>query len=265
MVNSGLSMLRCLYVLEEQTPNTKLAKIIGEVRGDVEAGIALSDALEKHPKVFSRLYVSMVRAGELGGILDEVLNRLATQLEKDDSIRRAVKSAMVYPMLIGVVRHHRAHRHGACSSSRSSPACTASSATPSCPMLTRIMVGISNTMRSWRGLIVLVVIIFIVWGLRRLKQTDRGHAAWDRFKLHVPMGIGEIIRKLAVARFSRTLGTLVIVRRAHPAGHRHHRQGGRQRRDRTGHGRRAGERQGRPVHHRRPCRRSRCSRPWSRR
>ena len=71
------------------------------MRADVEAGIALSDALEKHPKVFSRLYVSMVRAGELGGILDEVLNRLATQLEKEDSIRRAVKSAMVYPILIG--------------------------------------------------------------------------------------------------------------------------------------------------------------------
>ena len=71
------------------------------IRADVEAGISLSDALEKHPKVFSRLYVSMVRAGELGGILDEVLNRVATQLEKEDSIRRAVKSAMVYPILIG--------------------------------------------------------------------------------------------------------------------------------------------------------------------
>ena len=113
MVNSGLSMLRCLYVLEEQTPNKKLAAVITDVRADVEAGIALSDALEKHPKVFSRLYVSMVRAGELGGILDEVLNRLAEQLEKEDQIRRAVKSAMVYPVLIGSLRHHRPHRHGA--------------------------------------------------------------------------------------------------------------------------------------------------------
>jgi type IV pilus assembly protein PilC len=77
------------------------------------------------------------------------------------------------------------------------------------PMLTRIMVGLSNTMRSWRGAIVFVVIVGLIWALRRIKQTDRGHAAWDRFKLHVPMGIGEIIRKLAVARFSRTLGTLV--------------------------------------------------------
>ncbi len=100
MINSGLAMLRALSVLEEQTENKKLAKVLGEVRADVEAGIALSDALEKHPKVFSPLYVNMVRAGEIGGILDEVLNRLATQLEKDDSIRRAVKSAMVYPMMI---------------------------------------------------------------------------------------------------------------------------------------------------------------------
>ncbi|HOT24581.1 MAG TPA: type II secretion system F family protein, partial [Thermoleophilia bacterium] len=101
MVSSGLSMLRCLYVLEEQTDNKKLAAVIGQIKDDVEAGISLSDALEKHPNVFNKLYVSMVRAGELGGILDEVLNRLATQLEKEDSIRRAVKSAMVYPIMIG--------------------------------------------------------------------------------------------------------------------------------------------------------------------
>jgi len=100
MINSGLSMLRALSVLEEQTENKKLATVLGQVRGDVEAGIALSDALAKHPKVFSPLYVNMVRAGEIGGILDEVLNRLATQLEKDDNIRRAVKSAMVYPVMI---------------------------------------------------------------------------------------------------------------------------------------------------------------------
>jgi type IV pilus assembly protein PilC len=129
MVNSGLSMLRCLYVLEEQTPNKKFAKVISAIRADVEAGISLSDALQKHPKVFTRLYISMVRAGELGGILDEVLNRLATQLEKEDSIRRAVKSAMVYPMMIGSF----AILAWCCSSSRSSPACTRTSATPSCP------------------------------------------------------------------------------------------------------------------------------------
>jgi len=208
MVNSGLSMLRCLYVLEEQTPNKKFAKVIGAIRADVEAGISLSDALEKHPKVFSRLYVSMVRAGELGGILDEVLNRLASQLEKEDSIRRAVKSAMVYPILIGsfailvligMVLFLIPIFAGMYKDLGNAQL----------PLLTRVMVNVSAVFRSWWGLVVLAAIIALIWGLRRLKHTDRGQHVWDRFKLHVPMGIGEIVRKLAVARFSRTLGTLI--------------------------------------------------------
>jgi type IV pilus assembly protein PilC len=208
MVNSGLSMLRCLYVLEEQTPNKKFANVISEIRADVEAGIGLSDALAKHPKVFTRLYVSMVRAGELGGILDEVLNRLATQLEKEDSIRRAVKSAMVYPLmigsfailvLIGMVLFLIPIFAGMYKDLGNAKL----------PMLTRIMVGVSGVFRSWWGLIVLVAIIALIWGIRRLKRTERGTMVWDRFKLRFPMGIGEIVRKLAVARFSRTLGTLI--------------------------------------------------------
>ena len=208
MVNSGLSMLRCLYVLEEQTPNKKLAKVIGEIRQDVEAGISLSDALEKHPKVFNKLYVSMVRAGELGGILDEVLNRLATQLEKEDQIRRAVKSAMVYPIVIGTFAilvligmvmfliPIFASMYKDLGNAK-------------LPLLTRIMMSASTVMRSWWGLLVLAIVIFAVWGFRRLKRTERGRQVWDRFKLRIPMGIGQIIRKLAIARFSRTLGTLI--------------------------------------------------------
>jgi type IV pilus assembly protein PilC len=209
MVNSGLSMLRCLYVLEEQTPNKKFAAVIGEIRADVEAGIALSDALEKHPKVFSRLYVSMVRAGELGGILDEVLNRVATQLEKEDSIRRAVKSAMVYPILIGsfailvllgmvlFLIPIFADMYKDLGDAQ-------------LPFLTRIMMGISDAMLDFPlNILILAVIIAAIYGLIRLKRTDRGHRAWDRFKLRIPMGIGQIIRKLAIARFSRTLGTLI--------------------------------------------------------
>jgi len=208
MVNSGLSMLRCLYVLEEQTENKKLAKVIVALRTDVEAGISLSESLEKHPNVFSRLYVSMVRAGEIGGILDTVLNRLATQLEKEDSIRRAVKSAMVYPIMIGTFAllvltgmvmfliPIFAGMYKELGDAK-------------LPLLTRMMVGLSDIMRSWWGVVIVAIVVLVVWGLLRLKRTEKGSMAWDRFKLRVPMGIGQIVRKLAVARFSRTLGTLI--------------------------------------------------------
>jgi type IV pilus assembly protein PilC len=208
MVNSGLSLLRCLYVLEEQTENKKLAKVISAIRYDVEAGIGLSDALAKHPKVFNQLYVSMVRAGELGGILDEVLNRVATQLERDDSIKRAVKSAMVYPIMIGsfavivligmvlfliptFANMYKEIGNGA-----------------QLPSLTRLMISVSNAMRHY-WFIVFPALIGMVWGIRYLKNTPQGTATWDRVKLRIPMGIGQIVRKLAVSRFSRTLGTLI--------------------------------------------------------
>ena len=101
MVQSGMSLLRALYVIEEQTESDKLRETFVEVRKDVEAGLALSDALKKHPDVFNELYVAMVQAGETGGILDQTLVRVATQLEKDAALRRQIKAAMVYPSLIG--------------------------------------------------------------------------------------------------------------------------------------------------------------------
>jgi type IV pilus assembly protein PilC len=209
MINSGLAMLRALSVLEDQTENPKLAKVIGQVRADVEAGIALSDAMEKHPKVFSRLYVSMVKAGEIGGVLDEVLNRLATQLEKDDSIRRAVKSAMVYPILIGsfalIVLIGMVLFLIPVFSGMYKDLANAK-----LPALTQLMVNISDMARSFPiNVIVVAVIIGVIIVIRRLKRTPQGTMIWDRVKLHAPMGIGDIIRKLAVARFSRTLGTLI--------------------------------------------------------
>jgi type IV pilus assembly protein PilC len=207
MVNAGLAMLRCLYILEEQTENKKLARVLTQVRADVEAGISLSDALGKHPDVFSRLYVSMVRAGEVGGILDEVLNRLALQLEKDDSIRRAVKSAMVYPLMIGsfaiivlmgMVMFLIPIFAGMYKELGNAKL----------PSLTRYMILFSDLVRGY-WFIFFPAVIALIWGLRRLKRTPKGTMAWDRFKLRVPMGIGEIVRKIAVARFSRTFGTLI--------------------------------------------------------
>ena len=207
MVNSGLSLLRCLYVLEEQTENKKLAKVIAMIKDDIEAGISLSDALAKHPGVFSQLYVSMVRAGELGGILDEVLSRIAMQLERDDSIRRSVKSAMVYPIMIGsfavlvligmvlFLIPVFADMYKDLGNAK-------------LPSLTRAMISVSDFMRGW-WFVVFPVLIGVVWGIRYLKNTPQGVATWDRIKLRIPMGVGAIVRKLAISRFSRTLGTLI--------------------------------------------------------
>jgi type IV pilus assembly protein PilC len=207
MINSGLAMLRALSILEKQTPNVKLKAVIGKTRADVEAGSSLSDAMEKHPNVFNRLYVSMVRAGEAGGILDDTLSRIATQLEAEDSLRRMIRSAMVYPLLIAAfallvltamilfIIPVFSKMYADLGSKL--------------PLLTRIMVDISNVIRSIWGVFIIAAIIGGVYGLIRLKRTPQGTAAWDRAKLHVPMGIGEIVRKVIMARFSRTLSTLV--------------------------------------------------------
>ena len=206
MINSGLAVLRALYVLEEQTENKRFKKIIASVREDVEAGMPLSDAMARYPVAFDRLYVAMVRAGEAGGALEEALNRLATQLEKDDSLRRTIKSAMAYPVLIAcfaimvmigmllfiipIFAGMYADLGG------------------QLPSLTRVMMGLSNLMKSYWFILFPALILFF-WGLKRLKNTEQGRRVWDRTKLKLPMKLGPVIQKLAVARFSRTLATLV--------------------------------------------------------
>ncbi len=265
MVNSGLSMLRCLYVLEEQTPNKKLAKVVSEVRADVEAGISLSDSLEKHPKVFSRLYVSMVRAGELGGILDEVLNRVATQLEKEDSIRRAVKSAMVYPILIGsfaiIVLIGMVLFLIPIFASMYKDLGNAK-----LPMLTRIMMSISNAALNFPiNVLILAAIIAAIYGLMPLQAHRPRHAHLGPVQAAHPHGHRRDHPQarggalLAHARHAHH------VRRADPPGHRDHRPGGRQRRHRGRDGRRPAERQGGPVHHGAAREDLRVPAPWSRR
>jgi type IV pilus assembly protein PilC len=206
MINAGLALLRALFILEAQTQNPRFRKVIVRVRQDVEAGMPLSDAVEKHPVAFDRLYVSMVRAGEVGGVLDQTLDRLAVQLEKDDSLRRSIKSAMAYPILIGVfailvmfglilfVIPIFANMYNDLGGQL--------------PLLTRIMVGTSNFTRAF-WFIVFPALVLAGYGLKRLKQTEKGTETWDRVKLRLPMKLGTIIQKIAVARFSRTLATLV--------------------------------------------------------
>jgi type IV pilus assembly protein PilC len=206
MVNSGMSLLRSLYVIEEQTENDKLRDIWIAVRKDVEAGLALSDSLAKHPDVFNDLYVAMVQAGETGGILDNTLVRVAEQLEKDAALRRQVKAAMVYPSLIGgfalvvlfalvaflVPVFEKIFKDFG----------------GELPAITKFTVWLSHMMTG-RWYVMLAVTVAVVWTFRRWKKTETGRMQWDRLKLKFPMKIGGIVQKVALARFSRTFSGLI--------------------------------------------------------
>ena len=206
MINAGLPIVRALYILSEQTENPKLKEVIVQVRKDVEAGLALSEALDKHPKVFSRLYVEMVRAGEIGGILDGVLLRLADQLENDQELRRKVKSAMTYPIVVFILALLAAtfmlifivpifarmfEDLGG-----------------TLPLPTRVAMGISDILTSIFGVFVYAGMFAAVFGFLRWKNTEQGRRIWGRASLRIPFKIGDVIQKVALARFARTLGTL---------------------------------------------------------
>lgn len=183
MVNSGMSLLRSLYVIEEQTENDKLRDIWIDVRKDVEAGLALSDALAKHPDVFNDLYVAMVQAGETGGILDSTLVRVAEQLEKDAALRRQVKAAMIYPALIGgfalvvlfalvaflVPVFEKIFKDFG----------------GDLPAITKFTVMLSHLfLHQWY--VVIGGVVGTVFAFKKWKATVRGREQWDRFKLRIP-------------------------------------------------------------------------------
>jgi type IV pilus assembly protein PilC len=206
MVNSGMSLLRSLYVIEEQTESDKLREIWIEVRKDVEAGLSLSDSLAKHPDVFNDLYVAMVQAGESGGILDSTLVRVATQLEKDAALRRQIKAAMIYPSMIGgfafvvlfalvaflvPVFETIFKDFGG-----------------ELPAITKFTVWLSH-MFTKRWYVMFGAAFGVVWLFRKWKSTERGRMQWDRLKLKFPMKIGTIVQKVALARFSRTFSGLI--------------------------------------------------------
>jgi type IV pilus assembly protein PilC len=206
MVSSGMTILRALYVLEAQTESEKLREVLVDVRKDVEAGLPLSDALERHPKVFSPLYVSMTRAGETGGLLEESLKRVADQLEAEDRLRRQVKSAMVYPavvlsfafvvltalvvfivpVFVGVFKQFGGDL----------------------PPITKVTVGLSHAMTHEWYLFIAAAVGSIV-AFRKWKSSERGRGQWDAFRLRIPMKIGDIVQKISLARWSRTLSALV--------------------------------------------------------
>jgi type IV pilus assembly protein PilC len=206
MIEAGLNVVAALVILEDQTDDKVLAHVVHELRADVEGGLLLSEAMAKHPKVFSRLYISMVEAGEAAGILDIVLDRVAFQIEKQEAIRRRVKGAMVYPtmvlifatlVLIGMLMFlvpvfvNIFNQLGG-----------------QLPTLTQYVVKASNLLKHY-WFIILPSVPAAVWGFRRWKSTEQGRQVWDAFKLRLPMKIGDTVLKVTMARFSRTLSTLV--------------------------------------------------------
>lgn len=206
MVASGMTLLRALYVLEEQTESRPLRDAIVSVRKDVEAGLLFSAALARHPKAFNPLYVAMVESGETGGRLDEALIRVADQLEKDDGLRRQVKSAMIYPIvifsfaaivLIAMVAflvpvfQKTFEEFGG-----------------ELPTITKITVAMSDLVTGrWYLLIAGVAVVVIAFG--RWKSSSWGRPQWDAMRLRTPFKIGPVVQKVALARWSRTLSSLI--------------------------------------------------------
>ncbi|HSR89998.1 MAG TPA: type II secretion system F family protein [Gemmatimonadales bacterium] len=205
MINAGLPLVQSLDILAKQTENPALAEVTRAVVYDVESGHTLADAFSKHPKAFTGLYVNMVAAGEAGGILDTILLRLATFLEKNDALVRKVKGAMVYPgviftvaavavavLLIFVIPTFQA---------------MFASVNLELPLPTRIVIGASQLLINYWW-VILLVIGLSVFGIRKYYATDDGRKRIDQMLLNAPV-LGDLLRKSAVSRFTRTLGTLI--------------------------------------------------------
>ena len=205
MIEAGMPLVQILDVLGTQSDNKVFAKQVLGVKESVEAGATLSAALGEHPRTFDELYVNMVQAGEVGGILDTILARLATYMEKMVSLKRKIKGAMIYPativsvavivtmiLLVFVIPVF---------------AELFTSFGQALPWPTQVVINLSNFTIAWLHLIIAAAVMVAI-GIRQAYRTSRGRLVIDRFLLRVPV-IGELLRKASIARFSRTLGTLV--------------------------------------------------------
>jgi len=206
MVDSGLSVVRALGILSSQVENKALGRMLGEVRLDVERGSSLSVACSRHPKVFSRLFVTMVQAGEAGGTLDSVLVDLAATMEKQAALRRTIKSAMTYPtivlsvmviiflalliFIVPVFKNLFTSLHA------------------TLPAPTLVILKISSIVLSPWAVVLAIMLVCGVIALRKWIKTETGRAKWDSFKLRPPI-FGPLMHKVALARFSTTLSSLV--------------------------------------------------------
>jgi type IV pilus assembly protein PilC len=205
MLDAGLPLVQCIQAIGEEHPNAKFKAILEVVRTDIEAGSTLSDALARHPKVFDSLYTNMIAAGEAGGILDTILQRLAVFIEKIVKLKKALRSASVYPSIIlsvavivvtiilwKVIPVFKTLFEGF---------------NVELPLLTRMVIGLSAFVESYI-LFIVIAIGLGVFGLRTYYRTEAGRLVVDRFLLRAPI-LGDILRKIAVARFTRTLSTLL--------------------------------------------------------
>jgi type IV pilus assembly protein PilC len=205
MINAGLSLTKCLSILSQQTESVRLREVIAQLGKDVEAGQSLSDSLGKHPKVFPPIFVNMVRAGETGGVLDEVLQRVAEHFESELSLKAKVKSAMTYPIAMGslvlivlaammvfVVPTFEKMFHDMGGE---------------LPPITMLLVNASHLVASAWGILIALGIAGTIF-LFKWWSSGPGKTTWDAAKLNMPI-FGSLVRKLALARFCRTFGTLV--------------------------------------------------------
>lgn len=208
MINAGLPLIQALEILASQSENKQLRKAVGEVRIQVEGGATFADALRKHPKVFDELYVNMVHAGEVGGLLDTILGRLSKHIEKAMKLKAQIKAAMVYPaailgvavivitvLMIWVIPIF------------AKMFTEMSGGKMGLPGPTQVIIDVSNFMQSY--IIHLVIgAVLAGWGIKKYYGTTKGRLVMDRFFLKLPI-VGELIRKTAVAKFTRTLGTFI--------------------------------------------------------
>ena len=205
MIDAGLPLIQGLEILASQEPNKTFKKILSQIKTDVEAGATFADALKKHPKVFDNLYANLVAAGEMGGVLDTILQRLASYIEKNEKLKGKVKGALVYPvtiliiagvvvlvMLVFVIPVFQE---------------MFSSLGGQLPALTQGVVDMSAFLRK-NFLILIGIIVGIVVAYNRIRATDKGEYFFDKLFLKLPV-FGLLLRKVAVANFSRTLGTMI--------------------------------------------------------
>ena len=206
MIDAGLPLVQALDILSSQVENKTLGKALSQVKVDVESGATYADALKKHPRIFSELYVNMVAAGEAGGILDTILNRLAAYIEKAMKLKKKVKGAMVYPavvtsiavLVIAVIMIFVVPTFSKMFAQLGG----------TLPLPTRIIINMSNFIAGIGGLLVAGAIVAFVVFLVQFRRTEKGKYITDRILLKLPI-FGVLLNKVAVAKFTRTLGTLV--------------------------------------------------------